>query len=63
MSIAIIAAGFSPGEADQLRRSSPPIAGPAGSAEYRDRMVAHGYDEALAEHCFSQIEGFGEYGL
>ncbi|HEY9348171.1 MAG TPA: error-prone DNA polymerase, partial [Inquilinus sp.] len=67
MAIAITAAGFSPGEADQLRRSMSAYRRTGRVAEYRDRMVngmvARGYDQAFAEHCFSQIEGFGEYGF
>lgn len=67
MKIAIVAAGFSPGEADRLRRAMATFrkVGTIGTfAEKMVRgMVARGYDAAFAERCFRQIEGFGEYGF
>ena len=67
MNIAIVAAGFTPGEADRLRRAMATFkrVGTIGSfqAKMVEGMVANGYDRAFAEHCFKQIEGFGEYGF
>jgi len=67
MNIAIVAAGFPPGEADKLRRAMATFkrVGTIGSFQTRmvEGMVANGYDRAFAEHCFRQIEGFGEYGF
>jgi len=67
MRIAIVAAGFTPEEADRLRRSLATFrkTGTIGSfrARFIDGMIARGYDPDFAERCFSQIEGFGEYGF
>ncbi|HYL32881.1 MAG TPA: error-prone DNA polymerase [Stellaceae bacterium] len=67
MRIAIVAAGFTPGEADQLRRAMATFrkAGTIHSfrAKMIEGMVKRGYDRDFAERCFSQIEGFGEYGF
>ncbi len=67
MQIAITAAGFSPGEADRLRRAMATFrrTGEVGNFKQRmiDGMVARGYPADFAERCFSQIEGFGEYGF
>ncbi|ATR19612.1 error-prone DNA polymerase (plasmid) [Roseomonas sp. FDAARGOS_362] len=67
MRVAIVAAGFSPGEADQLRRAMATFKYTQGVAVYRDRlvggMVRRGYDPELAERVFKQIEGFGSYGF
>lgn len=67
MQVAIIAAGFSPGEADQLRRAMAAWKRKGGMNNYHDRivkaMVANDYEETFAEAIFSQIEGFGEYGF
>ena len=67
MSIAIEAGGFSPGEADQLRRAMATFRRTGTIGNYRDRMVrgmvAKGYPKDFAERCFKQIEGFGEYGF
>ncbi|NNU81180.1 error-prone DNA polymerase [Halovulum dunhuangense] len=67
MNIAIVAAGFPPGEADKLRRAMATFrrVGTIGSFQKRmvEGMVANGYDRDFAEHCFRQIEGFGEYGF
>ena len=67
MKIAIVAARFTPSEADRLRRAMATFrrVGTIGTfaAKMVEGMVARGYDRAFAEHCFRQIEGFGEYGF
>ncbi|WP_075214144.1 error-prone DNA polymerase [Mongoliimonas terrestris] len=67
MRIAIVAAGFTPAEADKLRRAMATFrkVGTIGTFQQKmiDGMAARGYDRAFAERCFRQIEGFGEYGF
>ncbi len=67
MQVAIVCAGFTPGEADQLRRSMATFKVTGGVSHFRARMiegmVARGYPLALAEATFRQIEGFGSYGF
>ncbi|WP_297771497.1 error-prone DNA polymerase [uncultured Roseovarius sp.] len=67
MQIAIIGAGFTPEEADRLRRSLATFKKHGNVSEFRNRflrgMRANGYDSDFAERCFSQIEGFGSYGF
>ncbi len=67
MQIAIIGAGFSPEEADRLRRSLATFKKHGNVSEFHDRfmrgMLKNGYDEDFAARCFSQIEGFGSYGF
>ncbi|WP_102109018.1 error-prone DNA polymerase [Oceaniglobus roseus] len=67
MQIAIIGAGFTPDEADRLRRALATFKKHGSVSEFRDRflrgMAANGYDRDFAERCFSQIEGFGSYGF
>lgn len=67
MKIAIVAAGFTPSEADGLRRAMATFRHTGTIHQYRDKMikgmVARGYQEEFAERCFRQIEGFGEYGF
>jgi len=67
MRVAIVAAGFTPGEADDLRRAMATFKYTQGVGVYRDRliggMVRRGYDPELAERVFKQIEGFGSYGF
>jgi error-prone DNA polymerase len=67
MKIAIVAAGFTPSEADRLRRAMATFrrVGTIGTFEKKmiDGMVARGYEREFAERCFHQIEGFGEYGF
>jgi error-prone DNA polymerase len=67
MQIAIVGAGFSPDEADRLRRSLATFRRMGTIGTFRDRfmtgMRAKGYDEDFASRCFDQIEGFGEYGF
>jgi error-prone DNA polymerase len=67
MKIAIVAAKFEPGEADRLRRAMATFrrVGTIGlfKAKMIEGMVSRGYERSFAERCFSQIEGFGEYGF
>jgi DNA polymerase III alpha subunit len=67
MQIAIVGAGFSPEEADRLRRSLATFKKHGSVSEFRGRflkgMAKNGYDADFAERCFSQIEGFGSYGF
>jgi DNA-directed DNA polymerase III PolC len=67
MNIAIVAGGFTPGEADNLRRAMATFKRTGTIGTFRDKMVkgmlAKGYERDFAERCFSQIEGFGEYGF
>ncbi len=67
MQIAIVGAGFSPEEADRLRRSLATFKKHGSVSEFHDRFMAgmrrNGYDEDFAARCFAQIEGFGSYGF
>ncbi len=67
MQIAIIGAGFSPEEADRLRRALATFKNVGTIHTFRERflegMAANGYARDFAERCFSQIEGFGSYGF
>jgi len=67
MRVAIVCAGFSPGEADQLRRSMATFKMTGGVHKFRDRLVAgmveRGYAADFAERTIKQIEGFGSYGF
>ena len=67
MQVAILAAGFSPGEADQLRRAMAAWKRKGGLEKYHDRivngMLERGYERAFADSIFEQIKGFGEYGF
>ena len=67
MQIAITAAKFTPDEADGLRRAMATFRHTGNVHLFRDKfingMVKRGYDRDFAEHCFGQIEGFGEYGF
>ncbi|SMF23606.1 error-prone DNA polymerase, DnaE-like [Tistlia consotensis] len=67
MMIAIVAAGFTPGEADRLRRAMATFRRNGDIHKFRDKMVegmvARGYEPDFAERCFRQIEGFGTYGF
>lgn len=67
MKIAIVAGGFTPSEADRLRRAMATFR-KVGTihtfgVKLVEGMVERGYDRAFAERCFKQIEGFGEYGF
>ncbi|MCU0835504.1 MAG: error-prone DNA polymerase [Chromatiaceae bacterium] len=65
--VATVAAGFSPGEADQVRRSMAAWRRRGGLEPFRERliggMVARGYACEFAEQIYQQILGFGEYGF
>jgi len=67
MKIAIVAAGFTPSEADRLRRAMATFkrVGTIGTFQRKmiDGMLTNGYERGFAERCFQQIEGFGEYGF
>jgi error-prone DNA polymerase len=67
MQVAIVAAGFTPGEADQLRRAMGTFKFTAGVTKFRDKLIAgmigNGYDREFAERTFKQLEGFGSYGF
>jgi len=67
MQVVIDAAGFTPGEADQLRRSMAAWKRKGGLEKYQTRivsgMVDRGYEEAFALQICQQIQGFGEYGF
>jgi error-prone DNA polymerase len=67
MQVAIVCAGFTPGEADQLRRAMATFKQTGGVSHFRDKMIAgmigRGYTAEFAERTFKQIEGFGSYGF
>jgi error-prone DNA polymerase len=67
MQVAIVAAGFTPGEADQLRRAMAAWKRHGGLGHFEQRlregMRTRGYDDAFAARIFGQIQGFGEYGF
>jgi DNA-directed DNA polymerase III PolC len=67
MQIAIVGAGFTPEEADGLRRALATFRRLGTVAAFRERflagMRANGHDEDFARRCFAQIEGFGSYGF
>jgi len=67
MQVAIHCAGFTPGEADQLRRAMATFKATGGVSPFRDKLVngmlANGYEQEFAEQTFSQLEGFGSYGF
>ncbi len=67
MQVAILGAGFTPGEADQLRRAMAAWKRKGGLEQYYERivhgMLDRGYTLEFAESIFSQIQGFGEYGF
>ncbi|MBZ6379513.1 error-prone DNA polymerase [Pacificimonas flava] len=67
MKIAMVAAEFSPEEANQLRKAMATFRSKGMVSEHKDkmvsRMIGRGYDPEFAARCFSQIEGFGEYGF
>lgn len=65
--LAMVAAGFSAGEADQLRRAMAAWKKRGGLAVFEQKLIdgmqARGHDKAFAERVFKQIQGFGEYGF
>ena len=67
MEIAMVAAGFSAGEADKVRRSMAAWQRKGGLADYRDKLMAgmleRGYSAQFAEQIYNQILGFGSYGF
>ena len=67
MRIAIEAAGFTPGEANELRRAMATFRSPGAIERFFNRMIegmiASGHERDFAERCFRQIEGFGTYGF
>jgi error-prone DNA polymerase len=67
MQIAVVAADFTPGEADGLRRAMAAWKRRGGLHPYRERLMAgmakNGYSPQFAEQIYKQISGFGEYGF
>ncbi|HWH17674.1 MAG TPA: error-prone DNA polymerase [Allosphingosinicella sp.] len=67
MKVAIVGAGFTPAEADALRRSMATFKFSGGVSRFHDKlvegMVARGYERDFADRTFRQIEGFGSYGF
>jgi len=67
MEIAIVAAGFTPAEADGLRRSMATFKAKGLVSQYEKKLVegmmAKGYPEEFAKRVFKQLEGFGSYGF
>jgi error-prone DNA polymerase len=67
MQLAVVAAGFTPGEADNLRRAMAAWKRRGGLGPFEDKLVngmrERGYDEKFARQIFQQILGFGEYGF
>jgi error-prone DNA polymerase len=68
MQLAVVAAGFTPGEADQLRRAMATWKRKGDSiGAFEDKfiggMLARGYEREFADRCFEQIRGFGLYGF
>ena len=67
MEIAIVAAGFTPAEADQLRRSMATFKAKGLVSQFEKKLVngmtAKGYTEEFARRVFKQLEGFGSYGF
>ena len=67
MQLAVVAAGFTPGEADQLRRAMAAWKRKGGLSHFEERLIRgmreRGYAEEFAQQIFRQILGFGEYGF
>ena len=67
MQLAVVAAGFTPGESDQLRRSMAAWKRKGGLEHLEKRLLdgmrANGYDDQFAKQIYQQILGFGEYGF
>jgi error-prone DNA polymerase len=67
MRVAIECAGFTPGEADQLRRAMATFKFTGGVSKFKEKlvggMVERGYTQEFAEKTFGQLEGFGSYGF
>ncbi len=67
MQLAVVAAGFTPGEADRLRRAMAAWKRRGGLGPFEEKLISgmreRGYEEEFARQIFRQIEGFGEYGF
>jgi len=67
MQLAVVAAGFTPGEADRLRRAMAAWKRRGGLGPFEEKLIngmrERGYKEEFARQIFRQIEGFGEYGF
>lgn len=67
MRVAMVCAGFTGGEADQLRKSMATFKFTGGVSRFKDKLVSgmikNGYTPEFAEKTFSQLEGFGSYGF
>jgi error-prone DNA polymerase len=67
MELAVVAAGFTPGEADRLRRAMAAWKRRGGLGPFEEKLKAgmreRGYGAQFAEQIFNQIQGFGEYGF
>ena len=67
MQLAVVAAGFTPGESDKLRRAMASWKRRGGIGPFREKlidgMLDRGYERAFAEQIYQQIQGFGEYGF
>jgi len=67
MQLAIVAAGFSPGEADRLRRAMAAWKRKGGLEPFQKQLIGgmreRGYEDSFAQQIFKQILGFGEYGF
>ena len=67
MQLAVVAAGFTPGEADSLRRAMAAWKRRGGLGPFEEKLISgmreRGYEEEFARQIFRQIEGFGEYGF
>ncbi len=65
--LAVVAAGFTPGEADQLRRAMAAWKRKGGLDKFQqkliDGMLERGHEQEFAERIFEQIKGFGDYGF
>lgn len=67
MKIAIVAAGFTPAQADRLRRAMAAFRRTGDIGQFKEKfiagMIGNGYTPDFAERCFKQIEGFSDYGF
>lgn len=67
MKLAIVAADFTPSEANQLRRAMATFRNVGGMDKFQEKLVGgmmkRGYERDFAERCYKQIEGFGSYGF
>lgn len=67
MKVAMVCAGFTGGEADQLRKSMATFKFTGGVSRFKDKlisgMIRNGYTPQFAEKTFGQLEGFGSYGF